>query len=530
MSKLTLNELNNRLEENNSTFRVLRESENPEMLVCHCNKCGQTYEHKRVYVKYARSCPVCSKKIIIPYINDLYADFSEIVPYLKNKEDAHKYSRCSNKKVMLKCPKCGYERALSISNVQKTGFICPVCDRGKCGKLDFEAIKMIVHNKAPFLSLRLIGNGRIEYTCQNCGYIFSTLWISSRDVCNCPACSGHRTAPGINTIDVKEPWMEKYFKDEEYRHNNTPTSNRHGVATCPDCGKTKLIRPNDLKRWGFHCDYCSDGVSYPNKFIRYLFEQIPVDYVENEYTRDWTNCKSYDLYFEYKSKKYFVEMDGRFHYIDVKGFGSFADDIKKNDEYKDLIAMDHGIEMIRIDCLEPSKDYIKNNILSSKLAEIFDLSNIDWDACDLKATKSIVIQASEDYNSGMSMPELDEKYKVTRGSMINYLKRGHDLGICDYTPEHSRQRSDKNSVARYAHSNGQIWEVYDKENNFIGKYFSLRMCAEDLKQKFNQFYNSGKISKSAQSGVPYKDLKFKNLGKVRDSYSYQEVAEILKIS
>lgn len=53
------------------------------------------------------------------------------------------------------------------------------------------------------------------------------------------------------------------------------------------------------------------------------------------------------------------------------------------------MAKEHGIEMIRINCYYSRLEYIKKNILKSKLAELFDLSDFDWGKCDEKARKNI---------------------------------------------------------------------------------------------------------------------------------------------
>ena len=50
-----------------------------------------------------------------------------MVNFLKNKEDAFIYAKTSSKKIMTKCPDCGYERENSPNNIYYSGFSCPIC-------------------------------------------------------------------------------------------------------------------------------------------------------------------------------------------------------------------------------------------------------------------------------------------------------------------------------------------------------------------------------------------------------------------
>ena len=81
----------------------------------------------------------------------------------------------------------------------------------------------------------------------------------------------------------------------------------------------------------------------------------------------------YDNYFVYNNKEYILEMDGGFHSIDNLMNGQTVEESKSIDDYKDTMAKEHGIEVIRIDCYYKSKDrleYVKQNIIDSKLNKI----------------------------------------------------------------------------------------------------------------------------------------------------------------
>ena len=54
----------------------------------------------------------------------------------------------------------------------------------------------------------------------------------------------------------------------------------------------------------------------------------------------------------------------------------------KRDKEKNILASNHNIIMIRIDCKESNLNYIKNNIINSQLSVLFNLKNVDWNHID----------------------------------------------------------------------------------------------------------------------------------------------------
>ena len=123
------------------------------------------------------------------------------------------------------------------------------------------------------------------------------------------------------------------------------------------------------------CKCCGDGVKFPNKFAFNLLEQLGLDFV-TEYSPKWIGRKSYDFYIP--SLNLILEMDGGFHNKDNKMSGQTKEESREIDDYKDKLAKEHGIEVVRIDCdyyiLTERATYIKQNILNSKLSTLFDLN------------------------------------------------------------------------------------------------------------------------------------------------------------
>ena len=76
-----------------------------------------------------RGCPFC-RGLRVDQNNCVASIRPDLIKYFKNKEDSFKYTLNSSKKVQLKCPNCGYEKATIVQNLTKRGFSCSMCGDG----------------------------------------------------------------------------------------------------------------------------------------------------------------------------------------------------------------------------------------------------------------------------------------------------------------------------------------------------------------------------------------------------------------
>ena len=98
---------------------------------CKCKKCGYTWYPYPNNILYNHHCPVCSNKIIVKGINDLWTTNSDIAKLLANPEDGYKYSFGSEEKLNWICPQCKsiiYNKSLNM--VVHDGLSCPHCSDG----------------------------------------------------------------------------------------------------------------------------------------------------------------------------------------------------------------------------------------------------------------------------------------------------------------------------------------------------------------------------------------------------------------
>lgn len=123
--------------------------------------------------------------------------------------------------------------------------------------------------------------GHVYYyvKCLKCGATFYKPFFLRQT--GCPVCSNIKVVQGINDIPTTNPEMIKYFQggvEEAKLYHSGSTQKIY--PKCPECGRihNKLVSITNLKLYGFQC-ICSDGISYPEKFVINLLDQCNINYV-----------------------------------------------------------------------------------------------------------------------------------------------------------------------------------------------------------------------------------------------------------
>ena len=313
----------------------------------------------------------------------------------------------------------------------------------------------------------------------------------------CPVCVNHVIIKGINDVGTTDSELVSMFINKEDAYCHSRSSDYRAEVICPYCGTKKIMRIAELTKYGcVTCEKCSDGISYPNKFAHELFSQLSKQYAyyKSEYSPDWAGKLRYDNYIELlDGSKIIVEMDGGYHYAKNYNY------LTKNDSYKDWLAEEHGIKMIRINCnylkVSHRYDMVKTN-LSKSLNNIFDLSNVDWDKCNEIGISNKLIEVLNYYqnNPKLGLSEIANYCKISMPTLYEYLYTGEELGLCTYI------RNDTNRA-----KNSKPIAMYDSQMNLIGVYKSgkqiselfpelnfshrqIRQCATDNKQYKNYIF------------------------------------------
>lgn len=279
-----------------------------------------------------------------------------------------------------------------------------------------------------------------KYKCNKCGW--DEGWMEESHILKgygCSCCYGRTAVPGINDIATTDPWIIKYLVNKEDAYKYTSNSHKKIYPKCPDCGRVK-DKPMKIdtiyKRKSIGCN-CSDGISYPNKFMFAILEELNIEFI-TEYSPSWLDSKRFDFYIP--SINLIIEMDGGLgHGNNIHSRSTYTkNETIELDKWKDNQAELHNITVVRIDCFYKHVDkfeYIRNSVLNSKLNNYFDLNIIDWVDVENKTTINTVKSVCEYYNrnkNNISMKEMANYFNIHRSTLKEYLERGTKLNWCDY--------------------------------------------------------------------------------------------------
>lgn len=322
-------------------------------------------------------------------------------------------------KIHAKCVDCNYEWFPTANTLINTPHGCPNCAGVTRITID-DLIK--VFNKH---SLELIDNIKIKnfnsklnmnVRCRKCNYEFSTTYNRvNYQNSSCPVCKNKKVLKGYNDIWTTNSEIAKLLSNKDDGFKYTYASNKKLDWECPMCGNIINKSVSDVYYRGLHCQNCSDGLSYPEKFIRNLLmaTNIRFDYQK---IFEWAKDKKYDFYLP--DFNCIIETHGNQHYEENKYFNSRTlSEEQENDLYKENKAIEHGIKnYIVLDCRKSECEWIKESILKSKLLTLCNINQntINWDKINLKSNNSLIYEVCELYKNGVSKEEIVEKTKNLR--------------------------------------------------------------------------------------------------------------------
>ena len=354
-----------------------------------------------------------------------------------------------------------------------------------------------------------------RYTCNKCGY--KDGWVLEGSLkkgigCACCCLSPRVAVLGINTIWDTDRWMCDLGISEEDAKKYTKCSERKVKVICPHCGNEKTNKIKDIYRSKSIGCICNDGFSYPEKFMYSILSQLSVDFKVqlSKTTFEW--CKEYKYDFYIPSLNTIIETHGEQHYRDNTNFKMSLKEVQENDRRKENMALKNGIKhYIVIDCRESTLTWMKNNIINSKLNEVFDLLKIDWLCANEYAIKNNKAKEVWDYwnnrNEMETVTDLMDIFRLSRQSILRYLKNGHKLKLCIYDTREEMKRVGR----KIQLSNGRKVEVF-KDNVSLGVFNSTAELERQSMDKFGTKIIHQAISSFCSgkyNGETYKGFTFK---------------------
>lgn len=347
------------------------------------------------------------------------------------------------------------------------------------------------------------------------GYEFEIQESYLNSGAGCPLCGKNTVIPGLRSLYDFFPEVVKYLKFPEQAKEYLPYSTKRIMCKCPNCGAEKPLIISYLAQHGFACTVCSDNISYPNKFIREMLNQLDIDYVP-EKVFDWSEKKQYDQYVECHNM--IIENHGKQHYEEVEGsvFGTLAEQ-QENDKIKYNLAINNGVsKYIALDCRLSEADWIKKSVMESELPVLLNFTedDVDWEKCDVAAQSNAEMKKiCEAYKTNKNISALADEFKHSHRFVRKTLELGAKCGYCDY----EKNNNEKNGMLIKGQSKKK--PIYCITDDI---YFMDQHYCEIYYKCIGLDYKGEKINKNINKSKPYKGKHFEFISRKQFNNKFDE--------
>lgn len=458
-----------------------------------CKKCNNIYDAKVQHKVKGLICPYCNGKRI-NNTNSLASLKPELAsqwhPTKNGDLTPHNVAVSSAKKVWW-LGECGHEWDSYIYSRNK-GHQCPYCTNVKTNhtnslaSLKPELAKewhptkngnLTPYDKAPNSNQKVWWLG-------NCGHQWKALISSRNNGGNgCPYCSNTKLLLGFNDMWTTNPELAKLLANPEDGYKYMQNSHNKVNWKCPNCKEdTTPKRIQDVNNQGLSCVNCSNGISFPERLVFKLLSNLNVEF-DFQKTFKWANNRRYDFEILQGKDKYLLEVNGLQHYSTsfVNIGGRTLEQEIANDKYKYDLAITNGIKpenYIVIDARKSKFEFIKNNILNSRLTEVFDLSNVDWEELNTSMKTPLLLEICGCWDAGMSIRNIIEVTQLSRHTIIKYLKRGNEINICRYNAK-------EEIILNNSKNSKEVIGIND-DSEVVVHYSSINQARKDLNISHNR--------------------------------------------
>lgn len=382
-------------------------------------------------------------------------------------------------KILVRCDICGHEWYVVPSTLLNDIAGCPKCSNKSKVTIDMFIDKINEINLellTPTGDIQNFNNKtNIKVKCKICGCEFTTTWNKlTHQKSGCPGCINRQVVIGFNDLWTTYPEIASLLKNPDDGYKYVAFSNKIVSFVCPICGNIIEKPIEEACYRGLVCSNCSDGISFPEKFIKnfLLFNNINFIYQKKF---NWSQNKKYDFFLP--DFNTIIETHGLQHYEHVKKFNKRTlQEEQENDKYKEKLAKENGIDQYLIlDCRYSTCDWIRQALKNANIFQLLKISvdDIDWEYIDLKSRKSLIYQICELYNNGHSKIEIMNELKISNGTYCKYLKICADNNMCSYDPEKEKHKAPnmshiKRQIPVLCETTNKKFESYTKAENYYG--------------------------------------------------------------
>ena len=140
------------------------------------------------------------------------------------------------------------------------------------------------------------------------------------------------------------------------------------------------------------------------------------------------------------------------------------------------------------------------------MADLFDLSKVDFNECNLFATKNLAKTVCDYRHDNPEVLDIDiaKHFNIGINATRTYLLKGDKLGWCKYNRQDERKRKAKNSIHKrnaskplycveldkYYHDAGLFVEVYSNETGQELQYWAVSEACRGKKKSYNNLHFS----------------------------------------
>lgn len=397
-------------------------------------------------------------------------------------------------------------------------------NNGYCGDIDASKYRQYINTNKKISDVCEKNNHKLLSFCSgiesdiiidfNCGHhpqsVRYSYYLKSS---KCRVCINKRVESGYNDIATTHPHLIKYFNDKEDAYKYTAGSGQKVLFKCPNCESIRYKVISSVVGNGYNCNICNDNLSIGEKLVYSFLSVHNVDF-EIHKTFDWSKRKEYDFYIP--NSQTIIEVHGLQHYKET-GRGRTLKEEQKNDLLKINLANENGIKnYIIIDARISDIDFIKNNIIKSKLVELLKIKDVCWDDVDKKCIYSLMKEAWDikNKNTNISTSEISRNLKISKATVIKWLKIGKQLNMCHY----DAKEESHNCIKRNSDKAKRVVLAY-KDGRFVGEYESASYIEKNSEKMFGELLYSSEIRRVC-NGIKksYKNFTFK----YREDYKYEQ--------
>ena len=252
------------------------------------------------------------------------------------------------------------------------------------------------------------------------------------------------------TILEADPAFAAWFVDPAIPMTRPCSCHDKADFYCQRCGKIvqgKSIN-NIYKRREVPCPYCTNGVSYPERFMIALLEQLQVPFIHQytvRFTRDGKPTH-YKYDFLDAQRQLVIETHGMQHMIPgtFERIGGYPlEQIQQQDADKERYAIQVlQLGYIALDCRHSDPSWIRKEA-EGKLP-FYPLETVDWDAVHQAASKSVILQIVDLTKQGYTQAQIGQIVHMSPSTVSTKLRKAKADGLFDgVTPRMLRTQENK---------------------------------------------------------------------------------------